>query len=105
VRRIVEALADGEDGTDNSAERRGVFKRVDLYKMHTYRDAIPTARSVWILYPGTELRFFGRDGCVANAAEEVQPRPVGVGAIPLAPGPQRDILACVLRRLTADHEG
>src|SRR5215813_2956573 len=25
--------------------------------MHTYRDTIRTARSVWILYPGTETRI------------------------------------------------
>ncbi len=39
-----------------------MFKRADLYKMHAYCDAIPNARSVWILYPGSELRFFSEDG-------------------------------------------
>ncbi len=27
--------------------------------MHAYRDAIPDARSVWILYPGGEFPFLG----------------------------------------------
>ncbi len=52
------ADATEESEEDEAAERRGTFKRADLYKMHTYRDAIPDARSVWILYPGTETRFF-----------------------------------------------
>ncbi|MBK7780999.1 MAG: hypothetical protein IPJ58_09580 [Ardenticatenia bacterium] len=51
-------------------ERRGSFKRADLYKMHTYRDAIRGARSVWALYPGDEARFFPAaivdDGTVAQ---------------------------------------
>jgi predicted component of viral defense system (DUF524 family) len=47
-----------EDSEDAAEERRGIFKRGDIYKMHTYRDALPAARSVWILYPGTETRFY-----------------------------------------------
>jgi hypothetical protein len=60
-------------------EERATFKRGDLYKMHTYRDAL-NASSVWILYPGrnVETREFAAD---ANAAQ-----PSGVGAIPLLPG-------------------
>ena len=72
----------------------GTFKDDDLYKMHTYRDAIPAARSVWILYPGggAERRFFrapsagegglgdgGGMAVVADLAIE------GVGAVPLLP--------------------
>ena len=52
--------ADDEDPDhDKAAERAGSFKRADIYKMHAYRDAILDARSVWILYPGGEFRFFG----------------------------------------------
>ena len=81
-----------KDGVDDkAAERAGTFKRGDIYKMHAYRDAIPEARSVWILYPGGEFRFFGRPGrgqagkkaisSPEGLPEEVQ----GVGAVPLAP--------------------
>ncbi len=42
-------------------ERRGLFKPEDIHKMHTYPDAIPQARSAWILYPGSEMRLFGRE--------------------------------------------
>ena len=53
------AADDKDDADEKSAERAGSFKRADIYKMHAYRDAIPDARSVWILYPGGEFRFFG----------------------------------------------
>ena len=35
----------------------GVFKNEDIYKMHTYRDAIRLFRCL-CLYPGTETRIF-----------------------------------------------
>ena len=85
--------ADDKDGDDDKAgERAGSFKRADIYKMHAYRDAIPEARSVWILYPGGEFRFFGvpgdggRDGGrVVSSAEGLPGELEGVGAIPLGP--------------------
>ena len=85
--------ADDKDGDEKAAERVGSFKRADIYKMHAYRDAIPEARSVWILYPGGEFRFFGvpgdggRDGGrVVSSAEGLPGELEGVGAIPLGPG-------------------
>ena len=60
--------------------------------MHAYRDAIPDARSGWILYPGAEFRFFGVPGgggglgCRAGDSPEGLPGEFdGVGAIPVAP--------------------
>lgn len=76
-------------------ERRGTFKRADLYKMHTYRDAIHGARSVWALYPGDEARFFSAAGgetvgASRNATGWGVPESAvgmdGVGALPLVPG-------------------
>ena len=95
----VHALADvglawsNKDGQEEKArERAGTFKRGDIYKMHAYRDAIPDARSVWILYPGGEFRFFGIPGSSVQSASQVVSSPEGlseelqgVGAIPLAP--------------------
>lgn len=74
----------------------GTFKDDDLYKMHTYRDAIPAARSVWILYPGggTERRFFraptaGTGGRVYDeglaGVDGTAIAIEGVGAVPLLP--------------------
>ncbi len=68
-------------------EHRGTLKRSDLYKMHTYRDAIPEARFVWIISPGSEFRYFNKVGgsftALPNAFDAAI---VGVGAIPLSPG-------------------
>ena len=84
--------ADDKDDDEKAAERAGSFKRADLYKMHAYRDAIPDARSVWILYPGGEFRFFGVPGGgglsgdrVVSSAEGLPEEFEGVGAIPVAP--------------------
>ncbi len=78
---------DDEETNEKTSERRGDFKRGDLYKMHAYRDAIPAARSVWILYPGGEFRFFDASGdeSVATSPEELPESICGVGAIPFAP--------------------
>jgi len=80
-------------------ERRGTFKRADLYKMHTYRDAIPGARSVWALYPGDEARFFPVNGQPAEIPADAASLE-GVGAIPLSPraggGERLDLLVGVM---------
>jgi hypothetical protein len=68
-------------------ERRGLFRREDLYKMHTYRDAIPTARTVWVLYPGTELHCFPATGGSQEPEEALsRMREGGIGGVPLTPG-------------------
>ena len=63
------------------------FIRADLYKMHTYRDAIPNARSVWILYPGTQFASFDAQLRSASPESPVElEHPIeGVGAVPLRP--------------------
>ena len=83
---------DRDGGHDKDAERAGSFKRADIYKMHTYRDAIPDARSVWILYPGGEFSFFGKpsrggpyDDGALSSPEGLPDGVEGVGAIPVAP--------------------
>ncbi|MYB06453.1 MAG: DUF2357 domain-containing protein [Gemmatimonadetes bacterium] len=85
--------ADDKDADDDKIrERAGSFKRADIYKMHAYRDAIPEARSVWVLYPGGEFRFFGIPGRgvpvghpAVSSPEELPEKLMGVGAIPLVP--------------------
>ena len=82
-----------KDGDDEKVgERAGSFKRGDIYKMHAYRDAIPDARSVWILYPGGEFRFSCCAGGGVRSGYQVISSPKGlpeevqgVGAIPVAP--------------------
>ena len=53
-------IADEETDDERQHEQRGTFKRADLYKMHTYRDAIPEARTVWILYPVSRIMVICR---------------------------------------------
>ena len=86
------AANDKDAADEKAAERAGSFKRADIYKMHAYRDAIPQARSVWILYPGGRFRFFGiPDGYgpsvhrMVSSAAALPEGVEGVGAIPLAP--------------------
>ncbi len=45
---------------------------------HAYRDAIPAARTAWILYPGDDFQTFHVD--------PNEPGRGGVGAVPLVPG-------------------
>lgn len=95
---------DSDAETEASEERRGIFKRGDLYKMHTYRDAIPAAHSVWILYPGTETRFFsvGDSSFTWGPGYTLPNEFDGVGAIALTPDADtspalRAILEALLR--------
>lgn len=111
VRTLSDAGLDADDGEGSRAEaeeRKGTFTRGSLYKMHTYRDVIPEARSVWILYPGSEFRFFDASGGqpVGQAPEELPSSIRGVGAIPFAPKPQvgsttdlHGVVETTLRRL------
>lgn len=84
--RTGDATADGEATDEKTAERRGDYRRGDLYKMHTYRDAIPDAHSVWILYPGSEFRFYDASGSrpPSKSPEDLPEKVKGVGAIPFA---------------------
>ena len=50
-------VSDG-DADDDAA----TYKRADLYKMHTYRDAILSVKSAFVVYPGSEFVFFDRSG-------------------------------------------
>ena len=91
-----------DDTAEEQAEERlGKHKRGDLHKMHTYRDAIPCARSVWILYPGTETRFYNAAPASANSSADPLPHILdGVGAVPLQPGDgQHAVLGRVFHRL------
>lgn len=62
----------------------GGYKRADLYKMHTYRDAISGLRTAFVVYPGSEFVFFERGGDRRTRPEDVVIAD-GVGALPLRP--------------------
>lgn len=68
---------DGLTKVDPDKWERGAT-RDDLYKMHTYRDAIHEAEGAFVLYPGSRLSRF--------VEHEDVPAWRGIGAIPLVPG-------------------
>jgi uncharacterized protein len=54
----IEVVSDSEiDGEQTSANQEGYPVREDLYKMHTYRDALVGTQAAVILYPGTKSFF------------------------------------------------
>ena len=75
VRKMAEA--EEEESEEPPAERDA--KRVDLLKMHAYRDAIPRTAGAYILYPGTKDRSY-------RYGDEILP---GLGAFPLYPREDR----------------
>ena len=87
----IEKMAGEEDDVDDDDEREeqlGKFKHADVYKMHTYRDALPEARSVWVMYPGSEFGMFeaGEAGRLVRDVRELGEVVDGVGGVPARPG-------------------
>lgn len=71
-------------------EQQATYRRGDLYKMHTYRDALG-ARSVWILFPGRNVeRASFEPSRRASEHPGSSHYPEGVGAHPLLPGLRSD---------------
>lgn len=62
---------------DKEENIKKTYKNADIYKMHTYKDAILETQGAYILYPGDEDAVF--------RVEDDQPIP-SVGAFPLTPG-------------------
>ena len=62
---------------DSEEENKRNFKYGDVYKMHTYKDAILKTEGAYILYPGDNQKIF--------EVRENEPIP-SVGAFPLTPG-------------------
>jgi len=79
---IEDSEGDILDKEEQEEERTKTFKKGDLYKMHTYRDAIHNVQSVWIIYPGDVFKFFSEEeGKVADI--ENFSGQSGVGALPM----------------------
>lgn len=91
--RLPEAQA-RDASEDEDLERRGTYKNADIYKMHTYRDAIPGARSVRILYPGDDSCFFNEEATAESGLD-------GVGAVPCRPRGAGALVEAMKRMLGA----
>lgn len=80
VENITEIFGDGnEDLSEEKTQQKcGNYKRVDLLKMHAYRDAIRRSEGAYVLYPG------GANGPTRfQGFHEILP---GLGAFALKPG-------------------
>lgn len=62
--------------TEKEEESQGNYRRADLMKMHTYRDAIRRSAGAYVLYPGTDPSY------VRHGYHEIIP---GLGAFTLRP--------------------
>jgi len=66
-----------EDNTEKKVELNGTWKRDDLLKMHSYRDAIRRTQGAYVLYPGED------DPVKYSGYREILP---GLGAFVIKPG-------------------
>lgn len=49
---------DDVDKRDDQEENRSIFKKGDIYKMHTYKDSILRSHGAYVLYPGNSSKKF-----------------------------------------------
>ena len=79
---------------DEDASPEITAKRADLYKMHTYRDALGVRAAVAV-YPGTEELFYHKDKRLESSGsitlrELLIGNVSGIGAIPMKPLPTQE---------------
>ncbi|MEI8040971.1 MAG: DUF2357 domain-containing protein [Verrucomicrobiota bacterium] len=80
VENVTELFGEVDDdlSEEKAQQKRGNYKRVDLLKMHAYRDAIRRSEGAYIIYPG------GANGPARfQGFHEILP---GLGAFALKPG-------------------
>ncbi|AUB59816.1 hypothetical protein BK009_03475 [Methanobacterium subterraneum] len=65
------------DIRDKEEQEKRIYKYADIYKMHTYKDAIKNTLGAYVLYPGHECKIFKKNQSYIVPS---------VGAFPLTPG-------------------
>lgn len=65
---------------EKTEQKKGTYKRADILKMHTYRDAIRRTAGAYVLYPGTESEGI-------RGFHEILP---GLGAFAISPSRSSD---------------
>ena len=98
VDSLVKLFGNEDENLDEekAAQRAGNYKRVDLLKMHAYRDAIRRSAGAYVLYPGSE-----KEHSPFRGFHELLP---GLGAFPLRPNESDDgssVLARFLKEIVA----
>lgn len=59
VESLIEILGDeSELLKEKDEQRKGTYKRADLLKMHTYKDAIRRTAGAYVLYPGSDEKYW-----------------------------------------------
>jgi len=81
--------ADEKDDNDEEEFSKKSYWEEDIYKMHTYRDALLKSWGSYILYPGSEYEVFKRYD-FPDARKKTTSLP-SVGAVPLVPGRKENI--------------
>lgn len=102
-------LLDAKFRLDGTLDRKpqnaeGDAKAGDLHKMHAYRDAIPEARSAWVMYPGTEFRAWCEDGHEVENVADLTGAIAGIGAVPVVPGSDESLLRQLVCQLLGQHD-
>ncbi len=75
LQKLDSAMKDEEDREVETEERHGTFKRADLYKMHTYRDA--SRRRQWVSFALSNRVTFLLSLPLAQCHEHLKPSNVG----------------------------
>lgn len=80
---------------EKNEQKKGTYKRADIMKMHTYRDAIRRTAGAYVLYPGS-------DSDIRRGFHEIIP---GLGAFAIRPSKENDGTESLKRFLTevTDH--
>ncbi|WP_417521845.1 DUF2357 domain-containing protein [Marinobacter sp.] len=79
-------LDKAEESLDETTTIR-TSKRIDLYKMHCYFDAIENVKSAVSIFPGNQFRFYQKHLNVKALKEAIFYENLeGVGSVPLLPG-------------------
>ncbi len=94
-----------KDIDDEQADDDSTFLRADLYKMHTYRDAIHGVKAAFVVYPGAEFGFYELNGTLHREVETIF-QFNGVGAIPARPDTCAlpNVLTSIVNRLLTSDE-
>jgi hypothetical protein len=89
--------------TEDADDDKATFLRADLYKMHTYRDAIHKVAAAFVVYPGSEFGFYERNGMASHDVNDIT-KFNGVGAVPMRPDADDPpvVLSLLIQRLIND---
>jgi len=83
IENIIEHLSEEKDlDKEKEEQSKGTYKRADLLKMHSYKDAIRRTGGAYILYPGNKQTRYSRMGF-----RELIP---GLGAFQIRPSENGD---------------